>query len=134
MVEINEFVIGGIGLLSTIASAWLSWFFTRKKYNSEVDHNVIDNMKESLEFYEKLSNDNKLRLNEALKENKKLREDMNNLLQENMQLKKDMEELKNQLIKLTTNICVDLSCQLRTREKGKNKNGKPKDKSNEVKS
>lgn len=63
-------ITAGIGLFTTIVSSWTSWIFARKKYNSEVDHNVIDNMKESLEFYEKLSNDNKERLTEALEENK----------------------------------------------------------------
>lgn len=105
-----------VGLLTTIVSSWSTWVFARKKYNSEVDHNVIDNMKESLEFYEKLSNDNKARLTEALEENKKLREDLNIVLEENKALKKDMDDLKSQMIKLTTSICYDLSCKIRMRE------------------
>lgn len=109
-------ITGGIGIVTTIISGWVSWVFARKKYYSEVDHNVIDNMKESLEFYEKLSNDNKNRLTEALEENRELREDINTLLQENANLKKDVESLKNQMLKLTTTICVDLSCQLRNRD------------------
>lgn len=112
----NELIVGGIGLLTTIVSGLVSWLFARKKYYSEVDHNVIDNMKESLEFYEKLSNDNKMRLTEALQENKKLREDVNGLLVENAHLRKDIEDLRNQILKLTTTICVDLSCQLRNRD------------------
>lgn len=63
-------VTAAIGLLTTIVSSWSTWVFARKKYNSEVDHNIIDNMKESLEFYKSLSNDNKDRLAEALAENK----------------------------------------------------------------
>lgn len=109
-------VTGTIGLITNIITGWVSWVFARKKYYSEVDHNVIDNMKESLEFYEKLSNDNKNRLTEALEENKKLREDMNALLQENVNLRKDIESIKNQMLRLTTTICADLSCQLRNRD------------------
>lgn len=116
MIGMETLITGGIGLLTTVVSAWASWVFARKKYNSEVDHNVIDNMKESLEFYEKLSNDNKNRLTEALEENKKLRADINTLLNENAMLRKDLENLKNQMIKLTTTICVDLSCQLRRKD------------------
>lgn len=109
-------VTAAIGLLTTVVSSWSTWVFARKKYNSEVDHNLIDNMKESLEFYERLSNDNKNRLTEALDENKKLREDLDRVLEENKSLKKDMDELKSQMIKLTTSICYDLSCKIRMRE------------------
>lgn len=109
-------ITGGIGLLTSIVSALTSWLLARRKYNSEVDHNVIDNMRESLEFYEKLSNDNKNRLTEAIEENKGLRADINNLLEENNTLKKDISSLKDQMLKLTTTICIDLSCQLRNRD------------------
>lgn len=59
-------VTAGVGLVTTVISSWTAWIFARKKYNSEVDHNIIDNMKESLEFYERLSNDNKQRLTETI--------------------------------------------------------------------
>ena len=39
-------LIGGI--IASIISGWGSWFFARRKYNSEVDNNVIENMKQSL--------------------------------------------------------------------------------------
>lgn len=123
-------ITAGVGLVTTIVSSWSTWVFARKKYNSEVDHNIIDNMKESLEFYEKLSNDNKARLTEALAENKKLREDLNRVLEENKALKKDMDEIKSQMIKLTTSICYDLSCKIRMREEYLNKEGKEDEKGN----
>lgn len=123
-------ITAGVGLVTTIVSSWSTWVFARKKYNSEVDHNVIDNMKESLEFYEKLSNDNKARLTEALEENKKLREDLNRVLEENRALKKDMDDLKSQMIKLTTSICYDLSCKIRMREEYLNKGVKEDEEDN----
>lgn len=100
--EINELIVGGIGLISTITSGWVSWFFARKKYNSEVDSNVIQNMQESLEFYTKLSDDNKNRLEEALAKNHKLEE--------------EVQALKRQLFELMTSICTDLTCELRKKE------------------
>lgn len=109
-------ITAAVGLVTTVVSSWSSWVLARKKYNSEVDHNVIDNMKESLEFYEKLSNDNKERLIEVLEENKKLREEFSVALRENKLLKREMEELKNQVIKLSTSICYDLSCKIRQKE------------------
>ena len=94
-------ITGGIGLVTTVVSGWASWFFTRKKYNSEVDSNLISNMKESLEFYEKLSNDNKVRLEEVLKRN--------------AELEQEVGELKKQMFNLMSSICIDLTCQVRQR-------------------
>ena len=72
MIDIGILITGGIGIVTTVASGFTSWFFTRKKYNSEVDNNVIQNMKESLDFYKQLSDDNKGRLEEILKRNDRL--------------------------------------------------------------
>ena len=94
-----EIIIALIGIFSTILSSWTTWFLTRKKYNSEVDQNLIQNMKESLDFYKQLSDDNKSRLEEVLKRNDELENDVKNL--------------RNQMFNLMSQICFDLSCKLR---------------------
>ena len=38
MIDVGILITGGIGIITTIASGWASWFFARKKYNSEVDN------------------------------------------------------------------------------------------------
>ena len=99
MIDFGILITGGIGLITTIVSGWTSWFFARKKYNSEVDSNLINNMKESLDFYEKLSNDNRERLEEVLKRN--------------AELEQEVRELRKQMFNLMNSICIDLTCQLR---------------------
>lgn len=99
MIDLGVVITGIIGIITSIASAWASWFFARKKYNSEVDNNLINNMKESLDFYKKLSDDNRERLNEVLKMNENLEE--------------EVKELRQQVMTLMTSICTDLSCQIR---------------------
>ena len=99
MIDFGILITGGIGLITTIVSGWTSWFFARKKYNSEVDSNLINNMKESLDFYEKLSNDNRERLEEVLKRN--------------AELEQEVRELRKQMFNLMNTICIDLTCQLR---------------------
>ena len=94
-----EIIIALIGIFSTILSSWTTWFLTRKKYNSEVDQNLIQNMKESLDFYKQLSDDNRSRLEEVLKRNDELENDVKNL--------------RNQMFNLMSQICFDLSCKLR---------------------
>jgi hypothetical protein len=101
MVNLGILITGGVGLVSTIVSGWTSWFFARKKYDSEVDSNLINNMKESLDFYEKLSTDNRERLEEVLKRN--------------TELEQEVGELRKQMFNLMSSICIDLTCQLRKR-------------------
>lgn len=102
----SEIIIAIIGVVSTVISGWASWFFTRKKYNSEVDHSLIKNMQESLEFYKKLSDDNRERLLEVLKRNDEL-EDRNRKLEE------EVRELRKQVFDLMSSICLDLQCKVR---------------------
>ena len=72
-------ITGLIGFISTIVSGWVTWFFTRKKYNAEVDQTLVQNMKESLDFYKKLSDDNRDRLQEVLKRNDELEQEIKKL-------------------------------------------------------
>lgn len=76
------------GLLATLVSGFTSWFFTKRKYNTEVDANLIQNMQESLEFYKTLADDNKERLE--------------TVLQENADLRREVAELREQVTKLTS--------------------------------
>ena len=133
MIDLGILITGVIGFITTIVSGWTSWFFARKKYNSEVDNNVISNMEASLEFYQKLSTDNKERLDSALQENKELRVEITSLQEDNINLRKEIEDLKSAVIQLTTQICTDLTCQLRVMSQPKNdKNEKDKNKNKTV--
>lgn len=112
--DIQVIVTGVVGLITTVTSGWVSWLFAKKKYNAEVDSNVIENMKESLEFYSKLSDDNKARLEEALKRNEIL--------------EKEISQLRQQVFELMNNICYDMTCALRVRQPRKNIKSIPKPK------
>lgn len=101
MIDPGILIAGGVGIITTVISGWTSWFFARRKYNSEVDNNLIENMQQSLEFYEKLSDDNKNRLDEVLKRN--------------AELKQEIRDLRKQMFSLMNSICTDLTCQLRKR-------------------
>ena len=58
-------------------------------------------MKESLDFYRQLSDDNKSRLEEVLKRNDELEE--------------EVKKLRDQMFTLMSQICLDLSCKIRQR-------------------
>lgn len=101
MIDPGILITGGVGIITTVISGWTSWFFARRKYNSEVDNNLIENMQQSLEFYKKLSDDNKNRLDEVLKRN--------------AELEQEIRDLRRQMFSLMNSICTDLTCQLRKR-------------------
>lgn len=120
MIDTSILITGGVGIFSTIVSSWITWFITRKKYYSEVDHNLIENMESSLEFYRKLSDDNRARLEEMAERNKAL--------------EIEVQELRKQMLNLAMNICMDLTCANRVREQLKRRsyNGENKDRFDET--
>ena len=92
-------ITGLIGFISTIISGWVTWFFTRKKYNAEVDQTLVQNMKESLDFYKKLSDDNSDRLQEVLKRND--------------ELEQEVKKLRDQMFTIMSQICLSVQCPAR---------------------
>lgn len=100
---------GCIGLATTIVGSWASWFFARKKYNSEVENQVIDNMNDSLEFYKHLSDDTKMRLAEVLEQNREILKSNSELLEKNIALEAEVKALKAQVKELSDKIRDRLS-------------------------
>lgn len=96
MIDLGILITGGIGLVATIVSGWTSWFFARRKYNTEVDSNEIENLKKSLEFYESIVKDN----------NKKLQFYID--LSENNRV--EVYRLKGVIHRLLNNSCLDNGC------------------------
>ena len=101
MIDLGILITGLIGLMSTIISGWVTWFFTRKKYNAEVDQTLVQNMKESLDFYKKLSDDNRSRLEQVLKRND--------------ELEQEVKKLRDQVFIIMNQICLNSQCQIRVK-------------------
>jgi hypothetical protein len=81
---VSALTTAGVSIVTSTISSLVTFFITKRKYNSEVDSNLIKNMQDSLEFYKKLSDDNKERLEEQINRNDNL--------------EKEVKELKNQLL------------------------------------
>lgn len=108
--EITVLIITNI--LAPIITGFASWLMAKKKYYSEVDSTVIANMKESLDFYKQLSDDNRERLAEVLRKNDFL--------------EKEISDLRAQMLNLTLNICMDLTCKNRILQNEVKKHREPK--------
>lgn len=96
METVSILITGGVGVISSTISALVSWFLTKRKYNSEVDSTVIENLQKSLDFYKILVDDNKERLDEVLRRNEALESEIN--------------DLRKQMFNVMSNICYNMTC------------------------
>lgn len=90
-----------VGLVVTIVTSLTTWTLARKKYFTEVDHNKINNMQDSLQFYEQLVKSNNESLTEILARSEEL-------ASSNIHLLKEVQDLKIKVEMLTTVIRVEL--------------------------
>lgn len=77
------------GIVSALTGV-ITWFLSRKKYNTEVQHNEILNMDDSLDFYKALSESNQKILNELLEKSEEL-------VSTNIKLLTEVQNLKIQV-------------------------------------
>lgn len=90
----SEIVITSlVGLACTIISSIVTWFLSRKKYHTEVDHDKIQNMEDSLSFYERLTESNNKTLTVLLEKSEQLATSNVNLLIEVQDLRVQVEIL-----------------------------------------
>lgn len=101
MIDLTTLITGGVGVITTV----VSWLLAKRKYNSEVDNTLIENMQKSLEFYKTLVDDNKDRLEEVLKRNDALED--------------EIRELRKQMFDIMSNICYNMTCTHRQTVKDK---------------
>lgn len=90
-------LIAGIVTLGTnLATGIVTWLLARRKYNTEVDSNEIENLKKSLEFYEDIVRDNNRKLQFYIK-----------LAEDN---RVEVYRLKGIIHRLLNNSCLDNVC------------------------
>lgn len=100
-------------VVSSVITGVVTFLLTRRKYNSEVDGSYIHNMQKSLEFYERLSEDNSKRLAAVLDRNQYLEERYLKVEERNERLEAEVEKLKTQMINIMGQICLNLACESR---------------------
>lgn len=101
----HEFIVSSIiSIVTSTISAFVTFIFTKKKYQAETGAIEVANMKESLEFYQTLSEDNKRRLIALLEENEKQRESIEKQREEISDLKAQIAELASLVRESTRNL------------------------------
>lgn len=92
-----EIIIAFVGVVCTGLSSWFTFFLTKRKYNTEVESQQIQNMNEAFESYKKTMGENVELLNTKIK-----------LLQEeNNDLRSQIASLQKQLTNFIVNRLSD---------------------------
>ena len=112
----TEILITLSSIISSIITGFASWFFTRKKYYEEVKAGRIENKTSELEFYQKLSDDNKIRLDQLLKEKEELRAENSKLDARCNKLEDRINELNRDMFTIMSQICLNMQCTYRERK------------------
>lgn len=85
-----------IGIFTTFFSGFSTWLFSKKKYNAEVDSNVIRNLQDSVKLYETVIKDLQGKLDFYV-----------NMAEEN---RIETYRLKNIVFQILNSACVDNTC------------------------
>lgn len=103
----TEIAVSIVGVFSTVVSSIITFVLTKRKYNAEVDSELIKNMQDSLKFYNELSSSNTQKLQ--------------SLFEENQELRRQVNQLQNQVLNLMSSICYDATCKYRKLQEEINK-------------
>lgn len=98
-----------ISIATAVGGGFSGWFFTRKKYNTEVDANMIKNLKSSLDFYKETIDYNEKKLNSLIDKIEKAEA-------KNEQLEEEIRTLRDKLFKIIELVCVNFTCTLRKKD------------------
>ena len=61
--DIDIVTTASVGAVTSVVSGWFAWLLSKKKYNTEVKFNELENLKKSLDFYEEIVKDNNKKIN-----------------------------------------------------------------------
>jgi len=97
----TEIVMALVTLFCSTVSGWVTFIFTKKKYNTEVELQQIQNLNEAFDTYKKMAEESlesqRRQMEDTINiQNKKIED----LQKENESLQKQVAELQMQLIKI----------------------------------
>lgn len=88
----SEIIMALVGVICSAISGTVTFILTRRKYNTEVDNQQIENIEKSFDLYKRM-------MEETLDSQKRMMEvRINDLQKENDFLRKQVDTLRNQMI------------------------------------
>lgn len=103
-----------VGLFCTIVTSIVTFLLTRKKYNSEVESQQIQNLNEAFNLYKKTMEEtiaSRQKSQDAVVES--MSNEMKTLKEENSDLRKQVSQLQMEMINILGTICLDTTCKMR---------------------
>ena len=101
----SEIVMALVGVICSAISSVVTFFLTRRKYNTEVDSQQIINMNEAFDLYKKTMEESITSQRERMEETIKFQNSKIETLQkENDSLKEQVNSLQKQLTTLVLNL------------------------------
>ena len=97
--DLGVIITAGIGIVVTFCSSLVTWIFSRKKYNAEVDSNTIQNLSSSIEVYKIIVSD--------------LEKKIDSYIQVSEENRLEVIRLKGIVYRLINKICLDHKCSVR---------------------
>lgn len=103
-----------VGLFCTIVTSIITFLLTRKKYNSEVESQQIQNLNDAFTLYKKTMEDSMASQNKAYEATiNSLNAKVDTLSEENSDLRKQVSQLQMEMINILGTICLDTTCKMR---------------------
>lgn len=103
-----------VGLFCTIVTSIVTFLLTRRKYNSEVESQQIQNLNEAFNLYKKTMEEtiaSRQKSQDAIVES--MSNEMKTLKEENSDLRKQVSQLQMEMINILGTICLDTTCKMR---------------------
>lgn len=82
--------------ITALITAVITWFFTRRKQNAEIESNEIDNVEKAIKIWRDMSEGLKHQIDNLKKEISNLETLVNDLKKENSNLREELEALKDE--------------------------------------
>lgn len=89
-------ITAGIGVVTTFCSSLITWVFSKRKYNAEVDNKTIENLASSVEVYKTIVSD--------------LEKKIDSYIQISEDNRLEVIRLKGIVFRLINKVCTDGTC------------------------
>lgn len=107
-------IAGLVGVICSGLSGFITFLFTKRKYNSEVESQQIKNLNDAFALYKKTMEDTMASQTKAQETViQSLNTKVDTLQKENNDLRAQVSQLQMEMINILGTICLDTTCKLR---------------------
>lgn len=106
----REYIVAGVGFLTTIIGTLLAHLITKRKYSAEVDRILIENIEKAFDLYKKLTEETESKVDSVITK-------YNIIEQEKIEMENKIDILTKRIDELTAISCTINNCDKRKKIK-----------------